>query len=125
MAGSGMATGGRILNHLKRNIQRPECAVAFVGFQAEGTLGRELVEGAKAVEIDGEPYEVRAHVTKIDGFSVHADQNEIVRWVLAAGKPHVLLIHGEEEAPVAVQDVLRDKHNITSTIVERSQTYEF
>lgn len=125
MAGSGMATGGRILNHLKRHIERPECAVAFVGFQAEGTLGRELVEGAKVAEIEGEPYLVRAHITKIDGFSVHADQNEIVRWVRAAGKPHVLLVHGEEEAPVAVQNVLRDKHNITSTIVERSQTYEF
>ncbi|MGB0386493.1 MAG: MBL fold metallo-hydrolase [Ardenticatenaceae bacterium] len=125
LAGSGMATGGRILNHLKRHLERPECAVAFVGFQAEGTLGRQLVEGAKTVKIDDETFQVRAKITKIDGFSVHADQKGIGRWVSATGKPEVLLVHGDDEAPAAVQSALAQNHGLNATISEPGVTYEF
>ncbi|MDQ4078542.1 MAG: MBL fold metallo-hydrolase [Chloroflexota bacterium] len=125
MAGSGMASGGRILNHLKENLERPESAVVFVGYQAEGTLGRELVDGATRVSIDDEEYQVNAKIVEIDGFSAHADQAGLVRWVTAAGKPHTLLIHGEEEAPVALQNVLREQHGIESTISQWGATYDF
>ncbi|MBA3533287.1 MAG: MBL fold metallo-hydrolase [Ardenticatenales bacterium] len=125
MAGSGMANAGRIINHLKENLQRPESAVAFVGFQAEGTLGRQLVDGAEVVLIDGQEFRVRAKIVEIDGFSAHADQAGIVRWVAAAGKPEVLLVHGEEEAPIAIQTDLRDNHGINGTISQRTETYSF
>lgn len=125
LAGSGMANAGRILNHLKENLERPESAVAFVGFQAEGTLGRRLVEGEKYVEIDEEGYQVRAKIVEIDGFSAHADHAGIMRWATAAGKPHVLLVHGEEEAPIALQADLRDNHGIEATISQRCETYSF
>lgn len=125
LAGSGMATGGRILNHLKKNLQRPECSVAFVGFQAEGTLGRQLVEGAKTVKIDDEPFEVKATIAKIDGFSVHADQAGIGRWVSSAGRPEILLVHGEEEAQSALQQALSDQYGLSAKIAEQGVTYEF
>ena len=125
LAGSGMATGGRILNHLKKNLQRPECAVAFVGFQGEGTLGRELVEGAKSVKIDDEPFEVKATITKISGFSVHADQAGIGHWVSSAGRPEILLVHGEEASQTALQQALKDKYGLSSQISEQGVTYEF
>jgi metallo-beta-lactamase family protein len=125
MAGSGMATAGRILNHLKENLERPESAVAFVGYQGEGTLGRQLVEGEPEVMIDGQTYRVRAKIVEIDGFSAHADQPGIISWVTAAGKPHVLLVHGEDEAPRAVQERLKEEHGITATISQIGEKYEF
>ena len=125
LAGSGMATGGRILNHLKKNLERPQCAVAFVGFQAEGTLGRQLVEGDKTVKIDGEIFNVRAKISKIDGFSVHADQAGLGHWVSAAGKPEVLLVHGEEESQNALKAALHDNYRLTAKIAEQGVTYEF
>ncbi len=125
MAGSGMATGGRILNHLKENLERPQSVVAFVGFQAEGTLGRQLVEGAEKVQIDDQTFHVKATIVEIDGFSAHADQAGLSRWVSRAGKPHVLLVHGEEQGPIVLQNVLREEHGIDSTISQLAETYEF
>jgi metallo-beta-lactamase family protein len=125
MAGSGMANGGRILNHLKENLARPESAVVFVGYQAEGTLGRELVEGAESVTIDDETFQVRAQILEIDGFSAHADQVGLTKWVRAAGNPATLLVHGEDEGPLALQKALKEEHNIESTISEWGVPYEF
>ncbi len=125
LAGSGMASGGRILTHLKENLARAESVVIFVGFQAEGTLGRMLVDGAEQVTIDGEPYNVNARIVEIDGFSAHADQAGILRWIEAAGKPKVLLVHGEEEGPIAIQTALREEQGIEATISEWGVTYEF
>jgi metallo-beta-lactamase family protein len=125
LAGSGMANGGRILNHLKKNIQREESAVAFVGFQAEGTLGRQLLDGAKEVLIDGERYEVKCKITDIDGFSVHADQPGLLNWASHTGSPHVLLVHGEEEGPLALKAALEEKYNLDVTISEKAKTYTF
>lgn len=125
MAGSGMANGGRILNHLKRNLERPESAVAFVGFQAEGTLGHKLTTGEKEVTIDGEKFEVRCKIVDIDGFSVHADQPGLVHWATAAGKPHVVLVHGEEEGPATLKEVFETQHDMQVTIAQRGETYTF
>jgi len=100
IAGSGMCTGGRIKHHLVNNIERPESTILFVGYQAVGTLGRHIVEGANEVRIFGEKHEVRARIEQIHGFSAHADQNELLRWLSAIqNKPRkVFVVHGEEES---------------------------
>jgi metallo-beta-lactamase family protein len=96
IAGSGMMTGGRIKHHLKHNIWRRESSLVIVGYQAEGTLGREIVDGAKEVRIFDEPYRVNASVHTIGGFSSHAGRDGLISWIKRAGKPsHVFLVHGE------------------------------
>jgi len=103
IAGSGMANAGRILHHLKHNLWRPNCHVVFVGFQAQGTTGRRLVEGAKVVKIFREAVNVEAHIHTIGGFSGHADQKELTAWLARLVHPGltVNLIHGE---PVSTRD---------------------
>jgi len=96
IAGAGMCTGGRVLHHLKHNIGRAECSIVFVGFQAEETLGRKIREGAKVVEILGEEVKVKARVYTINGFSAHADQEQLVEWAKLANPRRIFLVHGEE-----------------------------
>jgi metallo-beta-lactamase family protein len=96
IAGSGMITGGRIKHHLKHNIWRRESSLVFVGYQAEGTPGREIVDGAKEIRIFDEPYMVNASVHTIGGFSSHAGRDGLINWIKGSGKPsHVFLVHGE------------------------------
>jgi metallo-beta-lactamase family protein len=99
MAGSGMCTGGRIRHHLRHNLWRPEASVIFVGYAAAGTLGRQIIDGAKRVELFGEDISVRAHVHTISGFSAHADQGGLLAWQdRIAGKQAIFLVHGEPPA---------------------------
>jgi metallo-beta-lactamase family protein len=108
IAGAGMCTGGRIKHHLARNIERPESAILFVGYQASGTLGREIQDGAKEVRILGENHPVRARVFRIGGFSAHADRNELLRWAgyLKAAPRGVFITHGEPETAQHFRDFL-------------------
>jgi metallo-beta-lactamase family protein len=96
MAGSGMATGGRIRHHLKHNLRRAECSVIFVGFAASGTLAREIIDGRSPVRVLDEDVPVHARIYTINGFSAHADQAELLAWLNASGPARTFLTHGEE-----------------------------
>ncbi|HWE76688.1 MAG TPA: MBL fold metallo-hydrolase [Stellaceae bacterium] len=99
MAGSGMATGGRVVHHLRHNLARPEAGVIFVGYAAPGTLARRIIDGAKHVAIFGEQVQVRASIHTVNGFSAHADQSELIAWRQGiAGLETTFIVHGE--APV-------------------------
>jgi metallo-beta-lactamase family protein len=98
MAGSGMATGGRVQHHLKHNISREECNVIFVGFAAKGTLARQIIDGQNPVNILGDYLPVRARIHTINGFSAHADQAGLLRWHEYTGAARTFLTHGEEDA---------------------------
>jgi metallo-beta-lactamase family protein len=110
IAGSGMANAGRILHHLKHNLWRKECHVIFVGFQAQGTTGRRLVEGAHSVKLFRETVEVKAKIHTIGGFSAHADQGELIEWLRPQIHPNltVALIHGEESITMAFKEKLAE-----------------
>ena len=111
VAGSGMCTGGRIKHHLVANISRPESTIMFVGYQAVGTLGRLIVDGAKEVRILGQKYPVKARVVKILGFSAHADRNDLLNWLSQLKKPPIKLfvVHGESESASNFADFVREK----------------
>jgi metallo-beta-lactamase family protein len=98
MAGSGMASGGRVRHHLKHNLWRAESSVVFVGYASTGTLARRIIDGAKQVEVLGERIAVRARIYTINGFSGHADQAELVAWHKHAAATRTFLVHGEEPA---------------------------
>ncbi len=99
IAGSGMCTGGRIKHHLVNNITRPESTIMFVGYQAVGTLGRRILDGEKEVRILGQQYPVKAKVVRINGFSAHADKEELLQWLSRLKKPpkKLFVVHGEAE----------------------------
>ena len=97
MAGSGMATGGRVRHHLKHNLWRPDAGIIFVGFAAQGTLARIIIDGAKSVRIFGEEIPVKAKVHTIGGFSAHADQQELLAWHRSARAARTYLVHGDEK----------------------------
>jgi metallo-beta-lactamase family protein len=108
IAGSGMCTGGRIVHHLKHNLGRPECDVVFSGFQAQGTLGRAIVERREYVRIHGSPVKVEARIHTLGGFSAHGDRHDLLRWYGAIpGRPPVWLVHGESGAAQGLREALR------------------
>ncbi|MBA3981254.1 MAG: MBL fold metallo-hydrolase [Alcanivorax sp.] len=99
IAGSGMCTGGRIRHHLKHRLWQARNHIIFAGFQARGTLGRQLVDGAKQVRMLGQRYAVHAQIHTLGGFSAHAGRSELLRWAGAiGGQPALRLVHGEAEA---------------------------
>ena len=110
IAGSGMVTGGRIKHHLVTNISRPESTILFVGYQARGTLGREIINGAKEVRILGQTYPVNARVIQIGGFSAHADRDELLRWLSSLKKApkRLFVTHGESDAAQSFADFLKE-----------------
>ncbi len=111
LAGSGMATGGRVKHHLAQNLSRHESTVLFVGHQAFGTLGRTILDGAREVRIFREIHPVRAAVRQIQGLSAHADRDDLLRWLggLAAPPRRLWLNHGEPEASRALAVAVRER----------------
>lgn len=119
MAGAGMCTGGRIKHHLANNISRPESTVLFVGYQANGTLGRLILNGVDPVRLFGQTYPVRAKIEQITGFSAHGDRNELLKWVsqLAVQPPRqVFVTHGEPETARSFAETLLQEKGFTATV---------
>jgi len=125
IAGSGMCSGGRIKQHLKHNIWRRECHVIISGFQARGTLGRSLVDGAKYIRLWGETVRVAATVHTVGGLSAHADQPGLKNWYANfEGRPRVLLVHGETSALETLSDTLRNDLDAPVTIAKYGQVQD-
>jgi metallo-beta-lactamase family protein len=119
IAGSGMCTGGRIIHHFKNRLWNPKNAVIFVGYQAIGTLGRHIVDGARWVKIFNEDILIKASVHTINGFSAHADQDSIIKWISQMEDLYrVYLIHGEEDKQVILRSVIENALDKKAHIVE-------
>lgn len=122
IAGSGMMTGGRILHHLRHNLWRKDASLVVVGYQAEGSLGRKLVDGAKSVRIFGEDIKVRAKKHTIGGFSAHADKDDLLEWLRPTGKATVYMVHGEVPVMSEFERSLHE-HNREAIMVARAKPY--
>ena len=122
IAGSGMCSGGRIKQHLKHNIWRSDCHVIISGFQARGTLGRKLVDGAKRIKLWGETVQVAASIHTIGGLSAHADQTGLKNWYSNFNNhPQLVLVHGEPQAQERLSKVLQAELNVKVIIAKRGQ----
>ncbi|WP_028238469.1 MBL fold metallo-hydrolase RNA specificity domain-containing protein [Stutzerimonas azotifigens] len=125
IAGSGMCTGGRILHHFKHNLWRRECHLVIAGFQASGTLGRAIVDGARSVKLLHQRIAVKARVHTLGGFSAHAGQSQLIDWVANFHVPPALyLVHGEREKMVALQEALQRRLGLATNIPEPGQRIE-
>ena len=117
IAGSGMCNGGRILHHLKHNIERPECSLIMTGYQAEGTLGRALVDGAREVVIHGRSCHVRAALHTIGGLSAHGDQDDLLRWAGGfVNHPELFVVHGDEPVKKIFRDAVEQRLHLKASI---------
>ncbi len=125
ISASGMCEVGRIKHHLKHNLYRPECTVLFVGFQAEGTLGKKILSGEKLVKIFGEEIAVNAEVKYLDAFSGHADRDGIITWIdkMEEKPKNIFIVHGEYTAEQSLKNYIYDKFHIRSVIPGFEETY--
>ena len=115
ISANGMCTAGRIKHHLKHNLWRSGTSIIFVGFQAQGTTGRQIVDGAKTVTIFGEKVAVKAKVFTIGGFSAHGDQTDLLAWVehfTRQSKPRIFAIHGETASSEALANAIRERFGL-------------
>ena len=125
IAGSGMANGGRILHHLRHNLGRRQAHLVFVGYQADGTLGRRLVDGAKWVRIHGHDYRVNLQVHTVGGLSAHTDQRGLLAWYgHFQPKPPLALVHGEDKAREALAGELGERHGVEAELVRPGTTLD-
>ena len=125
ISASGMCEAGRIKHHLKHNLWRPESTILFVGYQAEGTLGRRILSGEKTVKIFGEEIGVHAEIVKLDAFSGHADQKGLLDFVdgITSKPKRIFLVHGEYEGQQVLAQVIKSRFGIDTVIPERSEKY--
>lgn len=126
LAGAGMCNGGRIQHHLKFNLPYPTTQVLIVGYQGEGSLGRQLVDGAKQVKIHGETVDVQAAIHTLNGFSAHAGQSDLLRWFssLAKAKPRVVLTHGENPEREALALEIEKRYNLKPLMPQLNEIIE-
>jgi metallo-beta-lactamase family protein len=119
-----MCEAGRVLHHLRNNIEDPRTLILLVGFQAENTLGRKLAEGWEEVRIFGEPYRRRAQVRVIDAFSAHADREELLAWLRGLNRPprRAFVVHGEEAQALEFARALEEEGVRQVTVPELGQT---
>lgn len=125
ISASGMCEAGRIKHHLKHNLWRKESTILFVGYQAIGTLGRKLVDGAKKVKLFGEDITVNARIEMIDGFSGHADRDGLINWIGKIGKKpkKIFIVHGEEDQMTAFAGTIGENFNIDTVIPGKGESY--
>ncbi len=126
LSASGMCEAGRIRHHLKHNLWRPECTVVFVGYQAVGTFGRILLDGATEVKLFGETIDVKAEIVKLDGVSGHADKNGLIKWITSfKNKPEqVFVVHGEEQVADSFSECLEHEYGIPSAAPYSGAVYD-
>ncbi|MCK4295605.1 MAG: MBL fold metallo-hydrolase, partial [Candidatus Marinimicrobia bacterium] len=126
ISASGMVTGGRILHHLFHRLPSPKNTVLFIGYQAEGTRGRTILNGAENVKIHGRYVPINAKVEKISGFSAHADYNEALAWLSNFNSPprKVFIVHGEPGQSRALADRIRSKFGWIVEIPEYKSKYQ-
>ncbi len=126
ISASGMVTGGRILHHLFNRLENPNNTVLFIGYQAEGTRGRTILEGADTVKIHGQQIPVRAHIEQISGFSAHADYNEILAWLSSFNEAprKIFIVHGEISQSRALGERIRNTFNWETAIPEYLESFD-
>ena len=126
ISAAGMCDAGRIRHHLKHNLWRPECTILFAGYQAVGTLGRNLLEGAQVVKLFGETIDVEAHIEKLDGISGHADMNGLITWVSAfKEKPsQVFLVHGDDDVCTSFAGLLHTDYGFETAAPFSGSVYD-
>ncbi len=126
ISANGMCTAGRIKHHLKYNLFRPESSIVFVGYQAEGTLGRRLIEGAKQVRVYGTDVSVKAQIHTIGGFSAHADQNGLLAWVKNIKNPKlkVFVVHGEEQSAKSFAEKLHTELGVVTHVPDWGESVD-
>jgi metallo-beta-lactamase family protein len=126
IAGSGMLTGGRVLHHLLQRLPDPRSTLLFVGYQSEGTRGRQLLDGAVSVRVFGRDVPVRARIARIDGLSGHADANELMRWLgTAEGAPErTFVVHGEPGPAAALAERMRGERGWRVSVPRHLESYE-
>jgi metallo-beta-lactamase family protein len=119
ISASGMAEAGRILHHLKNNVEDPRNTILIVGWQAPSTLGRRIVEKQPKIRIFGEEFQLRAEVATINGLSAHADRGELLDWTghLEKRPSHTFIVHGEEEASLSFAEALRQEQSFAEVVV--------
>jgi metallo-beta-lactamase family protein len=125
LAGSGMCEGGRVAHHLKHNLWRSEGAIIFTGFQARGTLGRRIVDGATHVHVLGEEIAVKAKVYTINGFSAHADQEELLEWLSSfVSTPEVFIVHGEESVALDFEKLVQERLHLVTHVPHKGDAFD-
>lgn len=125
ISASGMCEAGRIRHHLKHNLWDPRCSVIFVGYQAEGTLGRLLVQGAKTVTLFGEEIKVNAEIYNLEGFSGHADRDGLLEWLGGFEKEpkQIFLVHGEQESKEAFAETVKEELGFSPIVVQGNSEF--
>ena len=125
IASSGMATGGRVLHHLRNRLPRPNDTICFVGFQSPGTIGQQLLAGQKQPRIMGVPIDVKASIAHIDGFSAHADRNELLRWFgNFQSSPKTFIVHAEPGPAASLAAAVHDKYGFDASPARQGEVVE-
>ena len=126
ISASGMVNGGRILHHMLQRLPHPENTVLFIGYQAEGTRGRLILEGAETVKIHGQHVPVKAKIENIQGFSGHPDSNEIIAWLMGFNRPpeKTFIVHGEPDSSAALARRIREKFGWEVVVPELGQSFD-
>jgi metallo-beta-lactamase family protein len=126
ISSSGMCTGGRIMHHLFHRLQRPDDTILFIGYQAEGTRGRRILEGEETVKLFGIEIPVKCHIEKLEGFSAHADQAELLNWInnFQDSPKNVFVVHGEEKSAKDFAQLIHKKYRWNATAPSYLETFE-